>query len=141
MKYWFFKNNWVYTLTMTFCVSNIIFFTRLMQTGDKAIIRSMIDVDQTIAKLNLTQDTYQKTIDERFAFSYAIMEDGNEWVLYQGYILLFLAMKMLFTALTLSMPIPGGIFTPTFAMGAVIGQAYVNVLLQILSFFEMQDVI
>ena len=49
------------------------------------------------------------------------MEDGNEWVLYQGYILLFLAMKMLFTALTLSMPIPGGIFTPTFAMGAVIG--------------------
>jgi H+/Cl- antiporter ClcA len=121
MKYWFFKNNWVYTLTMTFLVSNIIFFTRLMQTGDKAIIRSMIDVDQTIAKLNLTQETYQKTIDERFSFSYAIMEDGNEWVLYQGYILLYLAMKMLFTALTLSMPVPGGIFTPTFAMGAVIG--------------------
>jgi chloride channel 2 len=45
MKYWFFKNNWVYTLTMTFCVSNIIFFSRMMQTGDKAIIRSMIDVD------------------------------------------------------------------------------------------------
>lgn len=44
-KYWFFKNNWTYTLGMTFLVSNIIFFTKLMQTGDKAIIRSMIDVD------------------------------------------------------------------------------------------------
>lgn len=60
-------------------------------------------------------------MDENFSFSYAIMEDGNKWVLYEGYIIMFLIMKMLFTALTLSCPIPGGIFTPTFAMGAVIG--------------------
>lgn len=45
MHLWFIKNNWIYTLTMTFLVSNCIFFTRLMQTGDKAIIRSMIDID------------------------------------------------------------------------------------------------
>ena len=69
------------------------------------------------------------------------MEDGNKWVLYDGYIISFLIMKFVFTALTLSCPIPGGIFTPTFAMGAVIGQLYVSVLLKILAFFEMQDVI
>ena len=51
--------------------------------------------------------------------------------------MLYLIMKMVFTALTLSMPIPGGIFTPTFAMGAVIGQLYVDILLKILGFFEM----
>lgn len=45
MKYWCIKNNWCYTLTMTFLLSNCIYFTRLMQTGDKAIIRSMIDID------------------------------------------------------------------------------------------------
>ena len=49
------------------------------------------------------------------------MEDGNKWVLYDGYIIMFLIMKFMFTAFTLSCPIPGGIFTPTFALGAVIG--------------------
>jgi hypothetical protein len=45
MHLWFIKNNWVYTLTMTFLVSNAIYYTRMLQTGDKAIIRSMIDID------------------------------------------------------------------------------------------------
>jgi H+/Cl- antiporter ClcA len=60
-------------------------------------------------------------LEQNFEFSFKMMEDGNKWVLYEGYIILFLILKILFTALTLSCPIPGGIFTPTFAMGAVIG--------------------
>jgi H+/Cl- antiporter ClcA len=54
---------------------------------------------------------------------------------------MFLVMKFVFTALTLSCPIPGGIFTPTFAMGAVIGQIYVSVLIKILGFFELSSII
>jgi chloride channel 2 len=141
MKYWFIQNNWIYTLTMTFLVSNAIYFTRIMQTGDKAIINSMINVDQTIAKLNVTSGSFVEYLEDNFKFGYEIMEDGDKWVLYQGYLIMYLLMKMLFTALTLSCPIPGGIFTPTFAMGAVIGQIYVNCVIAILGFFEMQDIV
>jgi len=33
-----FKNPWIYTIGIVFCVSNIIYFTRLLQEGDKGII-------------------------------------------------------------------------------------------------------
>lgn len=69
------------------------------------------------------------------------MDDPNKWVLYDGYCIMFIIMKFVFTALTLSCPIPGGIFTPTFAMGAVVGQLYVSVLIRVLSFFELTNVI
>ena len=60
------------------------------------------------------------------------MEDGSKWVLYDGYLIMFLAMKFVFTALTLSCNIPGGIFTPTFAIGAVFGQLYISIVIKIL---------
>lgn len=49
------------------------------------------------------------------------MDDPNKWGMYDGYLILFLIEKVAFTALTLSCPVPGGIFTPTFAIGAVLG--------------------
>jgi len=55
--------------------------------------------------------------------------------MYDGFLLMYIIQKFLFTAATLSMPIPGGIFTPTFALGAVIGQLYVSILIKILAFF------
>jgi H+/Cl- antiporter ClcA len=50
-------------------------------------------------------------------------------------LLIYIIEKFIFTALTLSCPIPGGIFTPTFALGAVTGQLYVSVLIKIIQFF------
>ena len=81
----------------------------------------MIDVDITIANMHLTDKTYQNKVDSEFELGWNIMDDPNKWVLYDGYLIMFIVMKFLFTALTLSCPIPGGIFTPTFAMGAVVG--------------------
>jgi len=49
------------------------------------------------------------------------MDNINAWSLYEIYNIIFFIMKFLFTALTLSCAIPGGIFTPTFCMGAVLG--------------------
>ena len=63
------------------------------------------------------------------------------WVLYDGYLILYLIQKFLFTALTLSCAIPGGIFTPTFAIGAVFGQLYISVVIKVLAFFKMTSII
>tara|TARA_B110000285_G_C15118187_1_gene615424 strand:- start:1104 stop:1574 length:471 start_codon:yes stop_codon:yes gene_type:complete len=63
------------------------------------------------------------------------MDDLKKWPLYEGYNILFFVMKFVFTALTLSCPIPGGIFTPTFCMGAVLGQIYAAFLFMILNAF------
>lgn len=72
-----------------------------------------------------------------FDFSRAVMEDPDVWVFYDGYLILYLLQKFLFTALTLSCDVPGGIFTPTFAIGAVFGQLYVSVVIKILAFFQI----
>lgn len=69
------------------------------------------------------------------------MDDQNKWCLFDGYLVLYLIQKYFFTALTLSCPIPGGIFTPTFAIGAVAGQLYVSVLIKVLSFFGLSSMI
>ena len=46
MKYpKFFKNNYLYTLTVCFVLSSVIYWDRLMQTGDKKVIGAMIDID------------------------------------------------------------------------------------------------
>jgi hypothetical protein len=45
-----------------------------MQTGDKNVIRCMIDVDQTIAVLNVTESSFASTLNDNFKFSYEIME-------------------------------------------------------------------
>lgn len=69
----YFKNNWCYTLTMVLIISNFIFFTKILQTGDKAVIRTMIDVDQNIASLNLTEKTFGDYVGSHFHFSKDIM--------------------------------------------------------------------
>jgi H+/Cl- antiporter ClcA len=51
---WFFSNPWFYNLTMTFICINIIYFTKLMQTGDRGVINSLMNFDIEMAKLNLT---------------------------------------------------------------------------------------
>lgn len=70
-----------------------------------------------------------------------ILLDQNQWVLYDGFLLLYVLQKFLFTAFTLSCPVPGGIFTPTFAIGAVLGQLYVSVLIKVLGFFKITNVV
>lgn len=60
---WWVKNNWVYTGGMCFIVLNFIFFTRLLLPGDKAVITSLINIDETIAKLNLTEDNADDYFD------------------------------------------------------------------------------
>jgi H+/Cl- antiporter ClcA len=69
------------------------------------------------------------------------MNDVNVWLMFDGYLIIYFIQKFLFTALTLACPIPGGIFTPTFAMGAVIGQLYVSFLRKILLFFGYTGII
>ena len=64
------------------------------------------------------------------------MNDPNQWCLYDGYMALYVVQKFIFTALTLSCSVPGGIDIPTFALGAVFGQLYVSVLLKLLDFFS-----
>ena len=54
MKRWYIKNNFAYTIGMCFILTNIIYFTRVMQYNDKAVIQAMVDIDQTLAKLGTT---------------------------------------------------------------------------------------
>lgn len=128
MDKWFIKNSWTYTLIVVFCVTNCLFLTKSLLTGDKGIIRAMIDIDQTIAKKGYTKEEYQSKIDENFEVSFEVLDNVNEWCLYEIYLVLFIVQKFFFTILTLSCAIPGGIFTPTFSMGAVLGQLYVSIL-------------
>ena len=80
-----------------------------------------------------------RTNDE--VFDLLCFTDDTQWVLYEGYMLMFLALKFVATAFTLSCPVPGGIFTPTFALGAVLGQLYVSSLRKVLLFFGITDYI
>ena len=137
----FFGNNYVYTLTVCFILSSVIQSTRIMQTGDKSVIGAMINIDQTLAKLNYTEENADKNLAASFEFSYNVMDDDNKWVLYEGYQIMFLVQKFIFTGLTLSCGVPGGIFTPTFAIGAVLGQLYVSVLRKTLLFFGIYNYI
>lgn len=85
--------------------------------------------------MNLTEENADKTLAEHFDFSWDVMEKDNKWILYDGYLIMFIIMKFCFTGLTLSCAVPGGIFTPTFAIGAVVGQLYVSTVRKILIFF------
>lgn len=44
-KYDYFKNNWIYSLSMCFIIVTSIFYTRFMLASDRAIIGSMINID------------------------------------------------------------------------------------------------
>lgn len=55
-------------------------------------------------------------------------------MLYDGLLMLYIVQKFIFTIFTLSCPIPGGIFTPTFTIGAVFGQLYISLVLKAIVF-------
>ena len=133
---WFVKTTWVYTFIITFVCLNIIWFMRLNQISDKNIIQAMINVDQTLAEKNLNITNYQEALTRGFDFSTEVMNDPSQWVLYDGYLALFVVQKFVFTALTLSCATPGGIFTPMYGMGAVFGQLYVSLLIRCIEFFN-----
>lgn len=61
--------------------------------------------------------------------------------MYEGCMILFIVQKIIATAFTLSCPVPGGIFTPTFTIGAVFGQLYVSSLRRVLLFFGINNYI
>ena len=126
---------------MSFIVLNIIYYLRLNQLPDKVIIDSMINIDETLAKQNMTIDNADDLLDHQFEWSTAVMDNVEVWMFFDGYLVLYCIQKFFFTALTLSCPIPGGIFTPTFAFGAVLGQLYVSLLRKILLFFGYVGVI
>jgi H+/Cl- antiporter ClcA len=69
------------------------------------------------------------------------MENVNAWMLFDGYLILYIIQKFIFTAMTLACPLPGGIFTPTFAIGAVFGQLYVSCLRKILLYYGYTGII
>lgn len=92
-------------------------------------------------RLNYTEDNIDAKLSEKFPFSDEILEDDSQWVLYEGCMALFIVQKFIATAFTLSCQVPGGIFTPTFALGAVLGQLYVTTLRKILLFFGIKNYI
>jgi hypothetical protein len=69
-----FGNNFVYTLSVACIFSTLIYYTRIMQTGDKSVIGHMINIDQTLKKEGFTDDNIDKKLSDSFAFSYGIME-------------------------------------------------------------------
>jgi hypothetical protein len=101
----------------------------------------MIDIDENLAKMNLNYTNYREKMDKKFDFSTNVMDDPNTWIYYEGYLIMYIVQKFVFTALTLSIDVPGGIFTPSFAIGAVFGQLYVSAVIEIFSFFKITNFI
>jgi H+/Cl- antiporter ClcA len=57
----------------------------------------------------------------QFNWSVETRNDVTKWMMFDGYLVIYILQKFVFTAMTLACPVPGGIFTPTFAIGAVLG--------------------
>lgn len=68
-----FGNPFIYTLTVTAILSSLIYFTRVMRSGDKKVIGSMIDIDKTLQRLNYTEDSIDSKLAEKFPFSDEIL--------------------------------------------------------------------
>lgn len=103
------------------------------------MIRSLINIDENLEKQNrsATAEIYQ----DYTHWDYDEMERVDEWELCEEYLLTYLVLKFLFTFLTLSCPVPSGIFGPTFTMGAVLGQLYCSWLLRTLGALGFPDLI
>jgi H+/Cl- antiporter ClcA len=68
------------------------------------------------------------------------MKEVNQWSFYEHYLIIYLIEKFIFTFLTLSLPIPAGITTPIYVIGAVIGQLYCSLLLRTLNAMNFDGV-
>lgn len=60
-----FGNNYIYTLTVTFVLITIIYWTGVMRSPDKKIIGLMIDFDKNMAKMNLTNENIDQELAKR----------------------------------------------------------------------------
>lgn len=139
--YFIVKNPLVYTSCISLLVLNTTYFLRTNISTEKSIINSMINIDENLAKRNITVDDYDLYLKSKFGYNRIIMDDPDQWVYYDGYLLLFFIQKFVFTALTLSCEIPGGIFTPTIALGAVVGQLYVSAVIRFLAAYNIHNFI
>jgi chloride channel 2 len=140
-KHAFFKSNWIYSLSMGFICISIIFATKLLTATDKAVINAMINYDMNVAEMNLTAAEAETQLAPDTTWNTATMADPVKWQRYDSYNILFIIMKFVITAITLSCGVPGGIFTPTFCMGAVFGQLYVSQVIKLLELFGIKDYI
>lgn len=136
-----FANNFIYTITVTFILTTVIYYTGVMRSPDKKIIGTMINFDKILIAKKLNDENIDEELSKKFAFSEEVLSDDEQWVMYEGCMILFIVQKIIATALTLSCPVPGGIFTPTFAMGAVFGQLYVATLRRVLLIFGISHYI
>lgn len=136
-----FGNNFIYTLTITFLLTTMIYYTRVMTSPDKAVIGNMINFDRIMEAKKLTDENIDEELSKKFAFSDEVLNNPQSWIMYEGCMVLFIVQKIIATAFTLSCPVPGGIFTPTFTIGAVFGQLYVASLRRVLLFFGISNYI
>ena len=112
-----------------------------MTTTDKAVINAMINYDMHVADLNLTKEEAATELAPDNSFSARTLYDPILWQRSDLYLAIFILLKFVITALTLSCAVPGGIFTPTFCIGAVFGQLYVSKLINILAYFGIHNFI
>ena len=134
MNRWFVNNNVIYCLIIGIFILSVSYETGVLMTNDVQIIKSMIDIDLNIGTMNLTEALIYENIKNP-------LQDSDSWRFYDKYLGLFIFLKILFTALTLSCPIPGGVYAPALATGAVIGQLYASVLIKVLSFYGIKNYI
>ena len=69
----YFGNNFIYTLTVAFSLSSIIYFTRVMRSPDKKIIGTMIDIDKNMAKMGINSDNIDDVLSKQYAFSEEVL--------------------------------------------------------------------
>lgn len=136
---WFF-NPWFYTILIAGIITNAEYFSKVTQFPDKDVIKSFVDIDWTLNNQNRTIATDENAQDYSH-WDYDEMSDITKWQFQEHYMLLYIFEKLIFTFLTLSCPVPGGIFMPIFAIGAVSGQLYCSLLLRILGTMGHQDLI
>ena len=66
---WWVKTKFVYTFITATFILTVVWNLKLLMTGDKVVIDTLINIDQTIAKRNFTIDSAEKEMRHSFAFS------------------------------------------------------------------------
>ena len=69
----FFGNNFIYTLTVAFSLTTLIYFTCVMRSPDKKIIGTMIDFDKNMAKMGIDNDNIDEVLAKKYAFSEEVL--------------------------------------------------------------------
>lgn len=93
---------YAYSLLVTFVISGLSFYVHFIHQSDRETINEMFRKD------SLDKYGYQHWT----------------WPSLLGNFFLFLIAKFILTSLSITLPIPNGVLTPVFAMGAVFGRFY-----------------